>query len=192
MKRTQTRQIPLSEASKTGFGGGALWYVFPSQNRTIRFAPPLAAFPFRVPPDVGLAPSAAWSPPPLPPPYALGPLAPTSLGRPLPEPCQKSQGGWGEEGGRGQGGNGVWLEGRVLQLQWGMGGDPPNTSWGQTHIWGLRFPIENGARKGELKLLARLKISSEIFVQDSGAYREIGTSSSQKYPQYCWEFHGQL
>ena len=36
----QRGQIPLSEASKTGFGGGALWYVFPPENRTIRFAPP--------------------------------------------------------------------------------------------------------------------------------------------------------
>ena len=40
----QTRQIPFSEASKTGFGGRTLWYVFPPENRTIRSAPPLAAF----------------------------------------------------------------------------------------------------------------------------------------------------
>ena len=42
-------------------------------------------------------------------------------------------------GGRGKeqaGREGLWLEGRVLQLQWGMGGEPPNTSCGQTHIWG--------------------------------------------------------
>ena len=32
---------------------------------------------------------------------------------------------------------GPWLEGRVLQLQWGDGEDPSNSSWGQTHIWGL-------------------------------------------------------
>ena len=36
----QTRQIPLSEASKTAFGGRTLWYVFSPQNRTVRFAPP--------------------------------------------------------------------------------------------------------------------------------------------------------
>ena len=44
-----------------------------------------------------------------PPPFALGPLPPTSLGRPLPEPCKKSQGGWGEEGRGGLGGKGVGL-----------------------------------------------------------------------------------
>ena len=61
----------------------------------------------RVPPDVGLAPSAAWRPPPSPPPCALGPLHPTSLGPPLPEPCKKSQGGGGEEGRRGREGKGL-------------------------------------------------------------------------------------
>ena len=33
---------------------------------------------------------------------------------------------------------GLWLEGRVLQLQCGgMGGDLPKASWGWTHIWEL-------------------------------------------------------
>ena len=32
----------LSEASKTGFWGGALWYVSPPKNRAIRFARPFA------------------------------------------------------------------------------------------------------------------------------------------------------
>ena len=41
-KRAQTRRIPFSEASETGFGGGTLWYVFAPQNRTIRFPPPFA------------------------------------------------------------------------------------------------------------------------------------------------------
>ena len=59
----------------------------------------------RAPPDVGLAPSAAWRPPPC----APGPLPPTSLGRPLPEPCKRSQGGWGEERRRGRGGRGFGL-----------------------------------------------------------------------------------
>ena len=40
-KRAQSRQIPLSEASKTSFGGGTLRHVFHlPKNRTIRFAPP--------------------------------------------------------------------------------------------------------------------------------------------------------
>ena len=45
-ERAQTRPIPLSEASKTGFGGHALWYVFHPQNRTMRFASPLAVSQF--------------------------------------------------------------------------------------------------------------------------------------------------
>ena len=42
-------------------------------------------------------------------------------------------------------------QGRVLQLQWGgMGGDPPNGSWGQTHIWGLSIigALDNRGSKG--------------------------------------------
>ena len=56
-----------------------------------------------IPPDVGLAPSAAWRPPPSTPLRPGTPSPPTSLGRPLPEPCKKRQ---GEEGRRGQEGKG--------------------------------------------------------------------------------------
>ena len=62
------------------------------------------------------------------------------LGRPLPEHCKKHQGG-GCVGGKrdGEGGReGLWLEGRVLQLQGRAGGDLPKGSWGRTHIWGSR------------------------------------------------------
>ena len=87
-----------------------------------------------------------------PPPHPLAPWDPspaTSLGRPLPEPCKKSQGGVGGRGKERAGREGVWLEGRVLQLQWGDVGDPPNTSWGQTHIWGLPIPwMMNAALRG--------------------------------------------
>ena len=43
-KRAQTRQIPFSKASKTGFGGGALWYVFPPPPKIARYVlpPPFA------------------------------------------------------------------------------------------------------------------------------------------------------
>ena len=72
----------------------------------------------RVPPDVGLAPSAAWSPPPptprTPPPHQLGPPPPGAL--------QKEPRGVGGRGKERAGRKGGWLEGRVLQLQWGMGG----------------------------------------------------------------------
>ena len=89
--------------------------------------------PSRVPPDMWVWPQVPLEgpppPPPLgPPPYQTGPPRPG-----LPEHCKKSQGGWGEEGGRGRGGKGFGLrEGPPIAK--GMGGDPPNTSWGQTHI----------------------------------------------------------
>ena len=72
----------------------------------------------------------AWDPSP---PHQTGPPRPG-----LPEHGKKSQGGLGGRGRERAGRKGLWLEGRVLQLQWGDGGgDLPNTSWGQTHIWGL-------------------------------------------------------
>ena len=61
-------------------------------------------------------------PPPPPPPCALGPLPPTSLGRPLPEPCEKSQGGLGEEGRRGRGGKGFGLREGSSDYNGGWGG----------------------------------------------------------------------
>ena len=69
-----------------------------------------------------------------PPPCALGTLPHASLGHPFPEHQQS------ERVGRGWGRvlrEGLGLEGRVLQLHGGEGGDPPKGSWGQTHIWGL-------------------------------------------------------
>ena len=87
----------------------------------------------RVPPGVGLAPSAAWRAPPL---HLLAPwdpYPPPAWAAP-PRALQKEPSGVGGRGKERAGSEGVWLEGRVLQLQWGMWGDPPNTSWGQTHI----------------------------------------------------------
>ena len=50
--------------------------------------------------------------------------------------ARRAKGGWGE--GERVGREWLWLEGRVLQLQGGGdGGDPPEGSWGRTHIWGL-------------------------------------------------------
>ena len=88
-------------------------------------------------PRCGSGPKCCLEAPPPPPPCALRPLPPTSLGRPLPEPCKKSQGGWGEEGRRGRGGKGFGLREGSSNYNGGRDGDPPNTSWGQTHIWGL-------------------------------------------------------
>ena len=88
-------------------------------------------------------------PPPPPPLSPLGPLPPTSLGRPLPEPCKKSQGGWGEEGRRGRGGKGFGLREGSSNYNGGWGGRTPNTTWGQTHIWGLPT---NTRRKNFLRI----------------------------------------
>ena len=59
------------------------------------------------------------------------PSTPCALG-----PCRKSQGGWGEDGRRGRGGKGFGLREGSSNDNGGWG-RPPNTSWGQTHIWGL-------------------------------------------------------
>ena len=87
-------------------------------------------------PRCGSGPKCRLEPPPPPPPCALGPVHPTSLGHPLPEPCKKSQGGGGKREER-AGREGVRLEGRSSNYNGGWVGGPPSTSWGQTHIWGL-------------------------------------------------------
>ena len=58
-------------------------------------------------------------------PLRLGtlPPPPTAWAAPSRSLAKRAKGGEGEEGRRGRGGKGLgpWLEGRVLQLQWGMG-----------------------------------------------------------------------
>ena len=44
-KPAHTRQIPLSEPSKTGFGGRTLWYVSPPPKLHDTFCPPISRFP---------------------------------------------------------------------------------------------------------------------------------------------------
>ena len=84
---------------------------------------------------MGLAPSAAWSPPPSTP---LRPrIPPPAPGPPPPGALQKEPRGVGGRGTERAGREGVWLDGRVSPITMKDGGDPPNTSWGQTHIWGL-------------------------------------------------------
>ena len=73
-------------------------------------------------PRCGSGPKCRLEAPPPPPPCALGPLPPTSLGRTLPEPCKKSQGGWGEEGRRGRGGKGFGLREGSSDYNRGWGG----------------------------------------------------------------------
>ena len=91
---------------------------------------------FGVPPDVGLAPTGDRRPPPPPPPCTLGPHPPHQPGPP-PGALQKEPRGVGEEGRRGRGGKRFGLREGSSNYNGGWGGDPPNTSWGQTHIWGL-------------------------------------------------------
>ena len=68
-----------------------------------------------------------------PPPPALGPLPPTpdwaALSR-TPRALQKEPRGVGGRGRERAGREGLWLEGRVLQLQWGMGGGTLQTPVG--------------------------------------------------------------
>ena len=51
--------------------------------------------------------------------------------------AKRAKGGWGEEGRSRRGGKGFGLREGSSNCNGGWGGDPPNTSWGQTHIWGL-------------------------------------------------------
>ena len=95
----------------------------------------------RAPPDVGLAASAAWKAFPFDPPYALGsPHA--SLGSPLPEHREKSQGL--EVRGR-VGREGLWLEGRVLQPQRGGWWGPSKGQLGSSpHLGALELRRKMG------------------------------------------------
>ena len=110
-----------------------------------------------------------------PPPPPLGPLPPHQTGPPrpgLPEHCKKSQGGWGEEGRERAGREWLWLEGRVLQLQWGMGGGPSKHQLGPdphlgTPIYDTFPPVcslpvtflrRNGHRPGESHFLRPPKL----------------------------------
>ena len=83
-----------------------------------------------MPPNWGLAPSAAWRALPD---HLREPPPPRQPRSPIPEHCQKSQGGGGREGG-GEGRALAGGKGPPVASGWGC---PPNSSWGQTHIWGL-------------------------------------------------------
>ena len=96
-------------------------------------------FKIRVPPDVGLVPSTAGGPSPPPtPPRTLGPLPSHQTGPPRSGAMQKEPRGVGGRGRERAGREGLWLEGRALQLQWGMGGGTLQTPVGaRPHIWGV-------------------------------------------------------
>ena len=102
----------------------------------------------RVPPNVGLTPSAAWRPPPTPlRPRTPPPPPPPAWAAPSRSLAKRAKGGGGEEGRRGRGWKGLREGSSNYNGGWG---DPPNTSWGQTHIWGLPSDFETlnlGARR---------------------------------------------
>ena len=96
-------------------------------------------------PDVGLAPTGVWSPPP-PPPSALGPHPPSPVWAASRSLAKRAKGG----GGRGKeraGREGVWLEGRVLQLQWGMGGGPSKHQLGPDPHLGAPKAVSPSAKQ---------------------------------------------
>ena len=73
-------------------------------------------------PRCGSGPKYRWRAlPSTPPPRHLGPLPPHKTGPPRPGALQKEPRGVGGRGRERAGREGLWLEGRVLQLQWGVG-----------------------------------------------------------------------
>ena len=89
-------------------------------------------------PRCGSGPKYRWRALPLHPPRTPPPTPDWAAPSRTPGTLQKEPRGVGGRGRERAGREGLWVEGRVLQLQWGMG-DPPNTSWGQTHIWGSQI-----------------------------------------------------
>ena len=126
-------------------------------------------------------------------PYDLGPLPHTSLGRTLPEYCKKSQG----VGGRGRGKvgrEGLWSGKGPPVAMGGMGGGPPNGSWGQTHIWGLSKKQRHDnlqQRHDNLRQFATfygyLSDKELLFPLPRGP---LAPSYGVPYPAHCCEQHG--
>ena len=68
-------------------------------------------------------------------PLEAPPLHPLSLWDPSPSPAWAAPSRSLAKRAKGGGGKREWGKGPPITM--GDGGDPPNTSWGQTHIWGL-------------------------------------------------------
>ena len=76
------------------------------------------------------------APPPSTPLRPRTPPPPPAWAAPSRSLAKRAKGGGGKsEGEGGEGGGLAWGKGPPITM--GDGGDPPNTSWGQTHIWGL-------------------------------------------------------
>ena len=90
----------------------------------------------RVPPDVGLAASAAWKASP------STTLCPSTSAWAAPsQSIVKRATGVGRGRRERVGREGLCLEGRVLELRWGGLGVLSKGSWGRTHILGLSIPV---------------------------------------------------
>ena len=120
--------------------------------------------------------------PPPPPHCALGPLPPTSLGRPLPEPSKKSQGGgWGEEGRRGQGGRGFGLREGSSNYNGGQGGPSKHQLGPDPH---LGLPIYRGGAARLGLVLAKWSILMRgLFCPEIRAFTGFGARFLQPFPK---------
>ena len=95
-----------------------------SRNRQGNVQDKAANLHYRVALDVVLAPSNAGGPSPPTPPKTPPPTPDWAALSRTPRALQKEPRGVGGRGREKAGREGLWLEGRVLQLQWGMGGGP--------------------------------------------------------------------
>ena len=97
-------------------------------------------------PQMWVWPQVPLGGPPPPPPCAPRTPPPTSLGRPLPEPCKKSHGGWGEEGRRGRRGKGFGLREGSSNYNGGWGGPSKHQLGPDPHLQQTRvYPHPLGA-----------------------------------------------
>ena len=119
---------------------------------------------FRVPPD-GSSPSAAWRAPPPSTPLRPRTPPPHQPGPPLPEPCKKSQRGWGEEGRRGREGRGFGLREGSSNCNGGWGG-PSKHQLGPDPHRGAPNYCRNNLLSGcnELDPNSRLRISFKFVL----------------------------
>ena len=86
---------------------------------------------------MGLAPSAAWTALPLHPLRLRDPSPTPAWAAPFRSIAKRVRGVGGQREREGGEGRAVIREGSSSRNGGDGGGDPPNGSWGQTHIWGL-------------------------------------------------------
>ena len=139
----------------------------------------------QVPPDVGLAPSTAGGPSPPPPPAPQDPSPHTRLCRPIPEHCKKSQGGRGEEGGRGRGGKGFGLREGASNCNGGWGGTPYTREMGTVRPKDRR-PTSWGRPKRK-SWLAIGDARCRALSQGLGSHRNVGNGHLGEGAQGLWD-----